>query len=127
MAANLDHMILPVNELDRSLEFYCDLLQFDKDAEQGPFQGVRVNESLVLLLSPYGTKGGLHLAFNFSRDQFNAIFANIKSKGMDYGDRFDQVDNGQGPTLTEGAQGDQPALYVMDPDQHLIELRYTVA
>jgi catechol 2,3-dioxygenase-like lactoylglutathione lyase family enzyme len=117
-------MILPVNEpLTDSLAFYCDLLGFAKDAEQGPFQGVRVSPAFLILLSPYGTRGGMHLAFNLESTQFEQVFGAIRAKRLDYGDQFDQTSNGKGPTPQAGATGDLPAIYLLDPSKHLIELR----
>ncbi len=123
MEARIDHMIVPVNELEDSLAFYCDLLGFAKDAEQGPFQGVRVSESFLMLLSPYGTRGGLHLAFSFPAARFEAIFADIRAKNLEYGDQFDATSNGKGPTPQPGATGEIPAVYLLDPSKNLIELR----
>ena len=124
MDACIDHMILPVNEpLAASLAFYCGLLGFAEDEEQGPFQGVRVSPSFLLLLSPYGTRGGVHLAFNLGARRFDTVFGEIRARKLAYGDQFDQTSNSKGPTPQAGATGDVPAIYLLDPSNHLIELR----
>lgn len=124
MDACIDHMILPVNKpLTESLSFYCGLLGFAEDGEQGPFFGVRVAPGFVILLSPYGTGGGIHLAFNLAAGRFDAVFADIRARALDYGDRFDDTRNKKGPTPQPGATGDVPAVYLLDPSKHLIELR----
>ncbi len=124
MDASIDHLILPVNEpLADSLAFYCGLLGFAEDDEQGPFQGVRVSPSFLILLSPYGTRGGMHLAFNLAARRFDEIFAGIRADELPYGDRFDDTSNGKGPTPQPGATGDIPSIYLLDPSKHLIELR----
>lgn len=122
-SVTLDHMILPVNALAPSLKFYCGVLGFAQGDEQGPFQEVRASDTFVMLLSPYGTKGGLHLAFSFPPAQFSSIFAAIRQQGLDYGDNFDATSNGRGPTPQAGATGEVEAIYMLDPDKHLIELR----
>ncbi len=124
MDACIDHMILPVNEsLADSLAFYCGVLGFAEDDDQGPFKGVRVSPSFLILLSPFGTRGGIHLAFNLAASRFDAVFAKIRAKKLDYGDRFDETRNAKGPTPQPGATGDIPGIYLLDPSKHLIELR----
>lgn len=124
MDACIDHMILPVNEpLADSLAFYCGVLGFAEDGQQGPFQCIRVSPSFQILLSPYGSRGGMHLAFNLAARRFDAVFADIRARRLDYGDRFDETTNGKGPTPQPGATGDIPAVYLLDPSKHLIELR----
>jgi catechol 2,3-dioxygenase-like lactoylglutathione lyase family enzyme len=102
---SIDHLILPVNEpLADSLAFYCGLLGFARDDEQGPFQGVRVSPSFLILLSPYGSRGGMHLAFNLAARRFDEIFAVIRAKELPYGDRFDDTSNGNGRRRHNPAQ-----------------------
>jgi catechol 2,3-dioxygenase-like lactoylglutathione lyase family enzyme len=76
------------------------------------------------LLAPRGTEGGHHLAFALSANQFEAAFRRIKKAGIPYGDSFHNVGNMTGPGEEFGARGMGAALYLFDPDQHLIELRH---
>jgi catechol 2,3-dioxygenase-like lactoylglutathione lyase family enzyme len=64
--AQLDHMILNVNDRDESVAFYTGLLGFTLDGEEGPFTVLRVTPDLTLQLAPWGTEGGIHLAFAMS-------------------------------------------------------------
>jgi catechol 2,3-dioxygenase-like lactoylglutathione lyase family enzyme len=121
--AVLDHVIVPVADAATSLRFYTEVLGFGTDGEDGPFTLVRVGPDTLLLLAPWGTEGGHHLAFALSADEFDAAFTRIKAAGVPYGDSFHAVGNMQGPGNEFGARGLAPALYVFDPDQHLIELR----
>lgn len=124
MAVCIDHIILPINEpLADSMTFYCGLLGFAQDQEQGPFHGVRVSPDFLILLSPYGTRGGMHLAFNLDAARFDKVFAEIRARKLAYGDQFDQTSNSRGPTPQVGATGELPAIYLLDPNEHLIELR----
>ena len=43
---------------------------------------------------------------------------------IDYGDSFHTVGNMQGPGDEDGARGPGKALYLFDPNKHLIEIRY---
>lgn len=120
----LDHMILAVNNLDASLAFYRDVFGFEPEGEDGPFTVVRVTPDFVLLLAPWGTEGGQHLAFSMSGDEFAQAFARIKDTGIAYGDEPHAADNMQGPGEDTGARGIGPNVYVLDPSNHLIELRH---
>ncbi len=122
--AQLDHLILPVTDAEASLRFYQDVCGFQPDGEDGPFSVVRVNADTVLLLSPWGTEGGHHLAFALSPDEFAAPFTRIKAAGVPYGGSYHAVGNMQGPGDEFGARGMGPSLYLFDPDRHLIELRH---
>ena len=121
--AVLDHVIVPVADAATSLRFYTEVLGFAADGDDGPFTVVRVGPDTLLLLAPWGTEGGQHLAFALSAVEFDAAFARIKEAGVPYGDSFHAVGNMQGPGNEFGAHGLAPSLYVFDPDQHLIELR----
>ena len=120
----LDHLILPVNDRDASVEFYSRVMGFADEGELAPFWVVRVSEGLTLQLAPWGTDGGIHLAFAMPRPEFDEAFARIRAAGIEYGDSFHDVGNMQGPGVEPGARGDGQALYVFDPNGHLIEIRH---
>lgn len=120
----LDHLILQVNALDESLPFYVDVLGLRYEGEEGPFGVLRVTPDLTLQLAPWGTKGGEHLAFAMSRQEFDACFARVKEAGLEFGDSFHAVGNMQGPGEETGARGPGAALYFFDPNKHLIEIRH---
>jgi catechol 2,3-dioxygenase-like lactoylglutathione lyase family enzyme len=124
MTAQLDHLILAVNDLDASLAFYRDVLGLEPDGEDGPFTVVRVTPDFVLLVAPWGTEGGEHLAFSMSSEEFDAVFARARAAGVPFGDDPHAPDNGQGPGEETGARGMGPTLYLLDPSKHLIEIRH---
>ena len=121
--ATIDHLILNVNDLASSVEFYVNVLGFELEGEEGPFTVIRVNEDFTLLLAPWGTSGNEHLAFALSREAFDKAFALVKEKGIPYGDSFHSVGNNSGPGIESGAKGPAPTLYMNDPNKHLIEIR----
>lgn len=120
---DLDHLILGVNDRDESLAFYTGVLGLAQEDDDGPFAVLRVTPDLILLVAPYGTDGGAHLAFRMSRDEFDGTFERIQASGIDYGDSFDTVGSMRGPGLEFGAHGMGDAVYLFDPNQHLIEIR----
>lgn len=121
--ASLDHLILPVNDRDASVAFYRDVLGFAHEGERGPFSVLRVDAGTTLQLAPWGTEGNLHLAFAFSRSDFESVFERLRAAGLAYGDSFHAADNRRGPGDEEGARGPGKSLYLLDPNRHLIELR----
>jgi catechol 2,3-dioxygenase-like lactoylglutathione lyase family enzyme len=124
MATALDHIIVAVNDLDASVTFYTEILGLSSDGEMEPFAVVRVTPDLTLQLAPWGTDGGMHLAFAMSPDEFENVFVRLRSAGIDYGDSFHEVGNMRGPGNEPGARGPGAALYCFDPSKHLIEIRH---
>ncbi len=122
--AKLDHLILPVNDIDASVAFYTETLGFGHEGPEGPFRVLRVRDDLTLLLSAWGTPGGMHLAFAMSQQEFDDAFGRVRDAGLEYGDAFDSVGNQQGPGEETGARGPGKAIYVFDPNKHLIEIRH---
>jgi catechol 2,3-dioxygenase-like lactoylglutathione lyase family enzyme len=121
--AAIDHLILSVNEISSSVDFYVNVLGFKLEGRDGPFTVIRVNEDFILQLAPWGTGGNEHLAFALSRDDFDDTFARVKEKGISFGDSYHSVGNNAGPGVESGARGRAPTLYMNDPNNHLIEIR----
>lgn len=121
--AVIDHLILNVNEIPASVDFYVNILGFALEGEDGPFTVIRVSEDFTLQLAPWGTKGNEHLAFALSRGDFDEVFSRMKERGIPYGDSFHTVGNNSGPGVESGAKGLAPTVYMNDPNNHLIEIR----
>ena len=120
MAIQLDHMILPVNDMKASVAFYVDIVGFAHDGDRGPFALVRVGPDFMLQLAPWGTTGGVHLAFSMKLSEFDRIFQRLRDAAVPYGDRYDLVGNMKGPGDEEGSRGMGKALYFFDPNQHCL-------
>lgn len=119
----IDHLIMKVNELEKSVEFYSEVMGYDYEGMQEPFGVIRVSESFQLQLAPWGTEGFEHYAFAVTQDQFDTIFERVKEREIDYGPSFHGVGDNVGPGEETGAKGNAPTLYFYDPNQHLIEIR----
>ena len=124
MRAELDHLILAVNDVKASVDFYTRILGFTYEGERPPFSTVRVTPGFILQLAPWGTKGGEHLAFAFDRETFDQVFARLRAAGIAYGDAFEAVGNMRGPGTAAGARGASQSVYCFDPSRHLIEITY---
>jgi len=121
--ATIDHLILRVNDVAASVDFYINILGFEHAGKEGPFTVIRVSQDFTLQLAPWGTDGNEHLAFALSRKAFDRVFALMKEKGIPYGDSYHSVGNNSGPGVESGARGIAPTVYMMDPNKHLVEIR----
>jgi catechol 2,3-dioxygenase-like lactoylglutathione lyase family enzyme len=124
MPIQLDHMILPVADLQATIDFFTNVLGCAYEGERDPFSVIRVTPDLTLQLAPWGTDGGWHLAFALPRADFDAAFERVKSARIPYGDSFHAVGNMQGPGVEAGSRGDGESVYFFDPNRHLIEIRH---
>ena len=121
--ARLDHIILKVNDLDASIDFYTQVMGFKNDGVDGPFTVIRAGQDFQMQIAPWGTAGFEHYAFSVSKSEFDEIFERVKDAAIDYGPTFDSVGTNTGPGVEAGALGDAPTLYFNDPSKHLIEIR----
>jgi catechol 2,3-dioxygenase-like lactoylglutathione lyase family enzyme len=123
----MDHIVLRVADVERSLAWYCDELGLRPERvdewRDGKilFPSVRVDATTVidLLAAPRGESEP-------NRDSMNMdhVCLVIEPEDLDAlaaSGRFDVV---AGPSRLWGAQGDGTGLYVHDPDGNLVELRH---
>ena len=124
MPIQLDHMILPVADLDRSIEFFTKILGCTYEGEREPFSVIRVTPDLTLQLAPWGTDGGVHLAFALPRA---GVRRRVRPREGGRHSLRRLVPCGRqhaGPGEEPGSRGDGKAVYFFDPNQHLIEIRH---
>jgi catechol 2,3-dioxygenase-like lactoylglutathione lyase family enzyme len=121
--AKLDHIILKVNDLETSIDFYTRIMGFANQGTDGPFTIIRTADDFQMQLAPWGTPGFEHYAFAVSKREFEDIFQRIRDAEIEYGPTFDSVGTNSGPGKESGARGDAPTLYFNDPSRHLIEIR----
>lgn len=115
----LDHIVLNVGDVERSLTWYTDLLGLAPErvdewrAGSAPFPSVRIDEGSIIDLFDVAPSGENlnHLCLVVDRGDVDAIAAD---------ERFEVVD---GPARRWGARGDGYSVYVRDPDGNTVELR----
>ncbi len=117
----MDHIVLNVADVERSIAWYCGLLGLGEvrvdewRSGDAPFPSVRVHDGCIIDLvaaESIDPNGNLnHFCLVASRSDVDAI-------GGD--DRFTVVD-GPGPRF--GARGDGWSVYVTDPDGTVVEIR----
>jgi catechol 2,3-dioxygenase-like lactoylglutathione lyase family enzyme len=115
----LDHIVLDVADVERSLAWYTGPLGLEGDrveqwrAGEVPFPSVRVHAGCIIDLFRSDRTGENmnHLCLVVDRDDVDAIAGD---------DRFTVVD---GPGPRYGARGNGWSIYVVDPDGNTVELR----
>ena len=136
----MDHIVLNVADVDRSLDFYTSVLglraervaEFRAGTPEIAFPSVRLNAHTIIDLFPIkvdnppalapaldGTKGKVHGNLNHfclvvERGNLEASIDELKSRG---------VTIHKGPVSRWGAQGRTMSVYFLDPDGNEIEIR----
>lgn len=125
----VDHIVLKVRDLDRSLSFYRDWLgleaEFLEDYTAGrrPFVSLRAGAQLIDLVPDPGFAGGaedpkaglLHFCLRIRRCPLEKLFGAFEAAGVEV--------LGGGPRARMGATGMGMSIYVRDPDGYLIEIK----
>jgi catechol 2,3-dioxygenase-like lactoylglutathione lyase family enzyme len=124
----IDHVVLRVADVERSLRFYCDVLHCveERRLEALGLYQLRAGTGLIDLVdvaSPLGRQGGAapgaegrnvdHVALQLDGFHEREIRAHLEVHGVAAGDVADRY----------GAEGMGPSLYVRDPDGNTIELK----
>jgi catechol 2,3-dioxygenase-like lactoylglutathione lyase family enzyme len=116
----LDHVVLHVADVERSLAFYCDELGLEParvdEWRRGevPFPSARASATAVIDLVA-APRTGVNMA------HFCLVVDPVDLDALKAGGRFAVVD---GPATRWGAQGWATSLYVRDPDGNIVELRH---
>ena len=116
----LDHIVLNVTDVERSLAFYTGELGLEpihvEEWRRGErfFPSVRIDEGSIIDLIPLPRSGE-------NLDHFCLVVEPMDFDALKASGRFEIVD---GPDIRFGARGDGTSIYLRDPDQNLFELRY---
>jgi catechol 2,3-dioxygenase-like lactoylglutathione lyase family enzyme len=116
----LDHVVLNVSDVERSLAFYRDELGLGAERVdewrdgKAPFPSVRVDGHTIIDLLATERSG-------VNCDHLCLVVEPVDLDAVKASGRFDVVD---GPAVRSGARGDGTSLYVRDPDGNTVELRH---
>ncbi|HEX6120758.1 MAG TPA: VOC family protein [Dongiaceae bacterium] len=126
--AGIDHLVLRVNDLDRMIHFYCDVLgcRIERvQAELGLTQ-LRAGRSLIDLVAIDGKLGRMgggapgkegrnldHFCVTIDGYDESRIRAYLMERGAAIGEAGSRY----------GAEGEGPSLYVSDPEGNVVELK----
>jgi catechol 2,3-dioxygenase-like lactoylglutathione lyase family enzyme len=124
----IDHVVLRVADLERSLCFYRDALgcPVERRVDALGLIQLRAGSALIDLVpldGPLGRAGGAgpgeegrnldHVALQLAAFDPEAVSAHLRGHGIDPGEVADRY----------GAEGDGPSLYIRDPDGNVVELK----
>ena len=128
----LDHIVLNVGDVERSLEFYTAVLGLQgervEDFRQGRvgFPSVRINAESIIDLFPDSERAGVqppgdqksgnlnHFCLVVGNKDFAGIVDYLKGK---------RVVVTRGPVSRWGARGRATSVYFLDPDGNEVEIR----
>ena len=130
---DLDHIVLNVGDIDRSLRFYAEVLGLQPErleefkSGKVSFPSVRINERTIIDLFPVKDaepparhqsgkiKGNLnHLCLVVGKDDFSEIVSYLTER---------EITIRQGPVSRWGARGRATSVYFLDPDGNEVEIR----
>ena len=118
MTINLDHIILPVKDIEKSVAFYTTVLGLTSE----PDSLLRISPTLVLQLIGRPPAVSYHLAFSMSKSEFENVFERLKINDVPYGNNFDNVGSMIGPGKSHGSDRNAKCFYFRDPDGHMLEI-----
>ena len=122
MAVQLNHTIVVATDREASAKFYAEVLGVPIAGRMGPFVVVALDNEVTLdfVSAGGGRIPAQHYAFKVSEQEWDEIFARIKTRGLDYW--ADPFHRRPGETNTEfGGRG----VYFEDPDGHNLEIMTT--
>ncbi|MHB9755577.1 VOC family protein [Streptomyces sp. BYX5S] len=116
----LDHLVLNVTDVDKSLEFYTGRLGLAPErveewrAGKVPFPSLRIDDSTVIDL------------FAAPRIESNVDHFCLVVDPLDWQEVIDSgaFDVLEGPVPRWGARGQAQSVYIKDPDGNTVELRW---
>ena len=126
----IDHVVIRVQNLERMMDFYCDVLgcRLERGPGKNGFAKLRAGDSLIDLVDaagPLGRQDGGrphhdggnmdHVCLQVQPWDADAISAHLKKHDVEVGDVVTRY----------GALGSGPSLYIKDPEGNGVELKGT--
>jgi len=118
MTVRLNHTIVWCRDQKRSARFLSEILGRPTPVRFGPFLVVEVDNGVSLDFHDTDEDvAPQHYAFLIDEDDFDAIFARIRERGLDYWADPGRTRRGE-INRNDGGRG----LYFLDPDRHVLEI-----
>jgi glyoxylase I family protein len=115
--AKIDHLVLKVKDMDRSISFYRDVLGCSVEREVESIGLVQMRAGACMIdLVPRDESGAANLDhFCLRIDPWDADMIAVELSG--HGIEAPE------PVSRYGAEGDGPSIYIEDPDGNVVELK----
>ena len=127
----LDHIVLNVSDIDRSLEFYTEVLGLKGErveefrAGKVSFPSVRITDTTIIDLFPNKDRSSVsgpqkaarnlnHFCLVVAAENFAAALDDLQ---------LHKIAIREGPVSRWGAQGQATSVYFLDPDGNEVEIR----
>ena len=124
----MDHIVLNISDIDRSLQFYMDVLGLKAERldeyrkGEAPFPSVRISDDTLIDLFPSkdmplgesAPKNLNHYCMVAEALDLNELVDNLREQG---------VTVLQEPVSRWGAHGRAMSVYILDPDGNQVEIR----
>ena len=118
MSVRLNHTIVWCRDKKKSARFLSDMLGRPAPVRFGPFLVVEVDNGVSLDFHDSDEDvAPQHYAFLIDEADFDAIFARIRERGLDYWADPGRTRRGE-INRNDGGRG----LYFLDPDGHILEI-----
>jgi len=130
MQCVMDHIVLNVEDAERMLAFYCDVLQMGPErvdafrAGQVPFPSVRLNADTVIDLFPKALWQGQGASEGSRLNHFCLSMSEAEWQALQRRLAAHEVAIDDGPAARWGARGSGTSIYFRDPEGNVIEARY---
>jgi catechol 2,3-dioxygenase-like lactoylglutathione lyase family enzyme len=132
MKCQIDHIVLNVQDDDKMISFYENILQFPTErldeyrSGKVPFPSLRLNENTIIDLFPKkmwerqvqagtGRENMNHFCIVFARADWQRLMERLQAHSISIE---------EGPVQRWGAHGDGISVYFRDPEGNLIEAKY---
>ena len=118
MQVQLDHTIVPAHDKQEAARFLADILGLPAPGAMGPFAVVALDHGVSI---DFADAGGpiqpMHYAFRVDEDRFDAAFARVVERGLEYW--ADPRRTRPGEVAQRGAGR---GFYFEDPSGHYLEV-----
>lgn len=132
MECLMDHIVLTVENEEKMMAFYSEVLQMPTErleeyrAGEVPFPSVRLNSNTIIDLFPkkmwlksaqsgQGRDNLNHFCISLNKEEWDNLMKRLEAN---------KVKIEEGPVQRWGAHGTGTSIYFRDPEKNLIEARY---
>jgi catechol 2,3-dioxygenase-like lactoylglutathione lyase family enzyme len=126
----MDHIVLRVRDVEKSLYFYAEILGLKPErveqfkAGEVRFPSVRLNDDTIIDLFPSPDMEPISKNAPRNQDHFCMVIEPTDLNTLKHEFQAIGIDIQAGPGPRWGAHGNGTSLYIYDPDDNVVELRY---